>query len=106
MPAYPEQLAKTMPTKIAQRIALIAVMSCPAVAGAQVAANPEAGQPDFSIVVEGTFDPETVAELIGEILSNDALRSRILAGQSRVVEELKAIDYSALLLDRLQAVLQ
>ena len=69
-----------MPTKIAQRIALIALMSCPAVAGAQVAATPDGGQPDFSIVVEGTFDPETVAEFTRRANEYVALRTRLEKG--------------------------
>ena len=69
-----------MPTKIAPRIALIALMSCPAVAGAQVAASPEAGQPDFSIVVEGTFDPDTVAEFTRRANDYVALRARLEKG--------------------------
>ncbi len=49
--------------------------------------------------------PEIVAELIAEILGNAALRERILATEDRVLRKLKALDYGALLLERLRPVL-
>jgi glycosyltransferase involved in cell wall biosynthesis len=50
-------------------------------------------------------NPETTAELIGEILTNDRLRASILEGQSRVIGELKAVNFDTLLLERLRPVL-
>jgi L-malate glycosyltransferase len=50
-------------------------------------------------------DTAMVAELLGEILSNAALKEKILRGQERVLQELKAIDYKALVLTQLQDVL-
>jgi L-malate glycosyltransferase len=49
--------------------------------------------------------PELVAELMGEILTNEPLRRAILDGQARVLRELKAVDYDALLLSTLAPVL-
>jgi glycosyltransferase involved in cell wall biosynthesis len=49
--------------------------------------------------------PAEVAELVAEILANADLRGRILATQARVMRELKAIDYSKLLLQHLEPVL-
>jgi len=64
----------------AQRIALIALVLLPSLARAQVAANPAPGEPDFSIVVEGTFDPETVAEFTRRAKDYVALRARLEQG--------------------------
>jgi glycosyltransferase involved in cell wall biosynthesis len=49
--------------------------------------------------------PELVAELMGEILTRPGLRASILEGQMRVLRELKAVDFDALLLERLAPVL-
>jgi glycosyltransferase involved in cell wall biosynthesis len=49
--------------------------------------------------------PEVVAELIHEILTRETLRRAILDGQARVLRELKAVDFDALLLERLRPVL-
>jgi glycosyltransferase involved in cell wall biosynthesis len=50
-------------------------------------------------------DPEVVAELVGTILRDGALRTSILEGQARVLRELKSVDFDALLLERLRPVL-
>jgi len=50
-------------------------------------------------------DPETVAELIAEILTRPELRASILAGQARVLAELQSRDFDSLLLERLGPVL-
>jgi glycosyltransferase involved in cell wall biosynthesis len=50
-------------------------------------------------------DPEGTAELVAEILARDDLRARILEGQARVLRDLKATDFDALVLDRLKPVL-
>jgi glycosyltransferase involved in cell wall biosynthesis len=50
-------------------------------------------------------DPETVAELMHEILTRPELQTAITAGQARVLQELKSRDFDALLLDRLAPVL-
>jgi len=49
--------------------------------------------------------PELVAELMNEILTCPALRAAILEGQARVLREMKAVDFDALLLERLAPVL-
>jgi hypothetical protein len=52
-----------------------------------------------------SWSPELVGELMAEILSRGDLRAKILAGQARVLSELKAVDFDRLLLDRLAPVL-
>lgn len=65
---------------IAQRIALIALVLVPVIARAQVDSPPASAGADFSIVVEGTFDPETVAEFTRRANDYVALRSRLEQG--------------------------
>jgi glycosyltransferase involved in cell wall biosynthesis len=50
--------------------------------------------------------PEEVAELVYQILHEDALRARILATQARAIREVRETDFGALLLDRLAPVLE
>ncbi len=52
----------------------------PAVAGAQVAANRGTDQPDFRVIVQGTFDPETLAEFNKRIGDYAALRAKLEKG--------------------------
>jgi hypothetical protein len=52
----------------------------PLIAAAQTPANPDPTKPDFSIVVQGTFDPETVAEFNRRVEDYAALRSRLEVG--------------------------
>ena len=49
--------------------------------------------------------PEVVAELIGEVLTDGTLRASLLATQARAVEQIRGIDFGALLRDRLRPVL-
>jgi glycosyltransferase involved in cell wall biosynthesis len=49
--------------------------------------------------------PELLAELLGQLSSESALRSAVLAAQARRVAELRAVDQRALLLERLEPVL-
>ena len=49
--------------------------------------------------------PEVVAELIHEIVTRPELRRSVLVSQERVLEELRATDFGALLLERLSPVL-
>jgi len=49
--------------------------------------------------------PELVAELMGEILANAAVRARLVEGQERVLRDLKAVDFDRLLLSTLAPVL-
>ncbi len=48
--------------------------------GGQVAANPRPDQPDFRVIVQGTFDPETLAEFNKRIEDYAALRARLEKG--------------------------
>jgi glycosyltransferase involved in cell wall biosynthesis len=50
-------------------------------------------------------DPATVAGLVRRVLTDDVLRSRVLETQARAMAEVRAIDFGALLLDRLRPVL-
>ena len=52
----------------------------PVAASAQAPPDARATEPDFSVVVQGTFDPETVAEFNRRVSDYAALRSRLEAG--------------------------
>ena len=60
--------------------ALIVVIGFPALGAAQIPANPDPSQPDFSLVVEGTFDAETLAAFNKRVQDYAALRKRVEAG--------------------------
>jgi hypothetical protein len=49
-------------------------------ARAQVVPNPAPGEPDFSVVVQGTFDPETLADFNRRVRDYEALRTRLEVG--------------------------
>ncbi|HET8645321.1 MAG TPA: glycosyltransferase, partial [Vicinamibacteria bacterium] len=49
--------------------------------------------------------PDLVAELVHQVLTDEALSGSILASQQRALAELRAIDFGALLADRLAPVL-
>jgi len=46
-----------------------------------------------------------VAGLVRRVLTDDALRARIMETQARAIAEVRATDFGALLLDRLRPVL-
>jgi len=50
--------------------------------------------------------PELVAELVGRVLSDPALRAAVLASQARAIAAIRATDFGALLRERLRPVLQ
>jgi hypothetical protein len=52
----------------------------PAVAGAQVATNRGTDRPDFTVIVQGTFDAETLAEFNKRIEDYAALRAKLEKG--------------------------
>ena len=52
----------------------------PLVATAQTPAHPDPSQPDFSMVVQATFDPETLADFVRRVEDYAALRSRLEIG--------------------------
>ena len=56
------------------------LLAAPLAAMAQTPANPDPTKPDFSIAVQGTFDPETVAEFNRRVQDYAALRSRLEVG--------------------------
>jgi len=53
---------------------------CPSLTIAQVEANPDPSQPDFTLVVQGYFDPETLAEFRRRVQDYASLRSRLEVG--------------------------
>jgi hypothetical protein len=61
-------------------LAIALFLTVPFAAGAQTPANPDPTQPDFSMIVEGTFDPETLAEFNRRVQDYVALRSRLEVG--------------------------
>jgi hypothetical protein len=74
---------------------LFAISLCfvlPLGAGAQTPANPDPAQPDFSITVQGTFDPETLAEFNRRVQDYVALRTRMEAGLPPLVVTTNADD--------------
>ena len=60
--------------------ALVLCLAKPSVVVAQVPANPDPDSPDFRVVVQGTFDPETLAEFNRKVQDYAALRSRLEVG--------------------------
>ena len=50
-------------------------------------------------------DPAAVAGLVRRVLTDEALRARIMETQARAIAEVRATDFGALLLDRLRPVL-
>jgi hypothetical protein len=61
-------------------VVLGTLLTLPLAAAAQTAATTGAGQPDFSIEVQGTFDAETTAEFMRRVQDYEALRSRLEVG--------------------------
>ena len=61
-------------------LALCATLVIPLLAAAQTPANPDLTQPDFTVVVQATFDAETLAEFNRRVDEYVALRSRMEAG--------------------------
>ena len=56
-------------------------------------------------ILLGEKDPFEVAALIDRVLTDDSLRAAVLRTQSRALAALRAVDFGALLLDRLAPVL-
>lgn len=63
--------------------------------GAQTPANPDPTQPDFSMLVQGTFDAETIAEFHRRVHDYAALRSRLEVGLPPLVVTTNADDIEA-----------
>ena len=60
--------------------AITICLAIPLTAMAQTPAGPDADQPDFRVVVQGTFDPETLAEFNRRVDDYAALRRRLEVG--------------------------
>jgi hypothetical protein len=69
-----------------------ALLAFPASALTQVPANPDPKQPDFTVVVQGTFDPETLAEFNRRVQDYAALRRRLEVGLPPLVVTTNADD--------------
>jgi hypothetical protein len=63
-----------------KKLAIGVCFAIPLAVMAQAPANPDPGQPDFRVVVEGTFDPETLVEFNRRVQDYAALRSRLEVG--------------------------
>lgn len=66
-----------MPLKF---LAISLLLTVPLVAEAQIPANPDPTKPDFSVLVQGTFDAQTLAEFNRRVQDYDALRRRLEVG--------------------------
>lgn len=80
-------------------VAAVACLALASAAGAQIPANPDPAKPDFSIVVQGTFDAETTAEFIRRLQDYDALRARLEVGLPPLVvttdaDEIESFEHS------------
>ncbi len=56
------------------------LLLCPGMTFGQVEANPDPSQPDFTLVVQGTFDAQTLAEFRRRVQDYASLRSRLEQG--------------------------
>jgi hypothetical protein len=73
-------------------LAAALLFAIPLVAAAQTPANPDPRQPDFSIIVQATFDAETLAEFNRRVDDYVALRSRLEVGLPPLVVTINADD--------------
>ena len=67
-------------------------LAIPLTATAQIPAKPDADAPDFRVVVQGTFDPETLVEFNRRVQDYAALRSRLEVGLPPLVVTTNADD--------------
>jgi hypothetical protein len=63
-----------------RKLAIGVCLALPLAVMAQTPVNPDPSQPDFRVVVEGTFDPQTLAEFNRRVQDYAALRSRLEVG--------------------------
>jgi hypothetical protein len=68
---------KARPARLA--VLMVCLTSAP-IAADQIPANPDPTKPDFSMIVQGTFDAETAAEFTRRVEDYDALRARLEVG--------------------------
>ncbi len=88
-------LVRKMPPGASMQSAILvlcAAVAFPLLAAAQAPADPDPAKPDFTIVVQGTFDPETLAEFNRRVDDYVALRSRMEAGLPPLVVTTNADD--------------
>jgi hypothetical protein len=78
-----------------RKLAIGVCLALPMAAMAQTPANPDPTQPDFRVVVQGTFDPEALAEFNRRVEDYTALRSRMEAGLPPLVVTTNADDIEA-----------
>jgi hypothetical protein len=76
----------------ARNWAIVLCLAIPLAATAQVPANPDPDAPDFRMVVQGTFDPETLVEFNRRVQDYAALRSRLEVGLPPLVVTTNADD--------------
>jgi hypothetical protein len=57
-------------------------------------------------VLRRATEPAAGAGLVRRVLTDDALRARVMETQARAIAEVRATDFGALLLDRLRPVLE
>jgi hypothetical protein len=88
--------------RIAMPLRFLAIglfLAVPLAAGAQIPANPDPAQPDFRMIVQGTFDAETLAEFNRRVQDYDALRRRLEVGLPPLVvttdaDEIETFEHS------------
>ena len=73
-------------------LVIVVCLTLPLTAVAQVPANPDPAQPDFRVTVQGTFDPETLAEFNRRVQDYAALRSSLEVGLPPLVVTTNADD--------------
>jgi hypothetical protein len=75
-----------------RKLTLAMLLAVPLAVTAQTPANPDPRQPDFSMVVQATFDAETLAEFNRRVQDYVELRSRLEVGLPPLVVTTNADD--------------
>jgi hypothetical protein len=75
-----------------RKLTLAMLLAVPLTVTAQTPANPDPRQPDFSMVVQATFDAETLAEFNRRVQDYVELRSRLEVGLPPLVVTTNADD--------------
>jgi hypothetical protein len=75
-----------------RKLALSMLLAVPLTATGQTPANPDPSQPDFAMVVQATFDSETLADFNRRVDDYVALRSRLEVGLPPLVVTTNADD--------------
>jgi hypothetical protein len=69
-----------MDARMLFRYALAGLLAMSFAASAQVQSDQSSREPDFMVVVQGTFDPETLAEFNRRVRDYDSMRRRLEVG--------------------------